>query len=59
MSVASVVLVFQGSSRMVSSQVRRYPASGLWSLPRSSLPTSRSAAFRISSGRSASSTLVR
>ena len=32
---------------------------GLWSLPRSSLPTSRRAAFRTSSGRSASSTRVR
>ena len=43
---------------MVSSQVRIQPDSGLWSLARSSLPTSRRAALRTSSGRSAASTRV-
>ena len=52
----SVVRTFHGSSRTVSSQVRIQPASGFWSLLRSSLSTSRSAASRTFSGRSAFST---
>ncbi len=59
MSVESVVFVDHGSSSTVSSHVRIQPASGLWSLARSSLPTSRSAASRTFSGRSAVSTRVR
>ena len=42
----------QGSSSTVSSQVRIQPVSGLWSLVRSSLSTSRSTALRTCSGRS-------
>ena len=42
----------QGSSKTVSSQVRIHPVSGLWSLVRSSLSTSRSTAVRTCSGRS-------
>ena len=48
-SVSSVRTV-HGISRTVSSQVRIQPASGVWSLARSSLPTSRSAASRTFSG---------
>ncbi|KDP05736.1 hypothetical protein MAV101_14285 [Mycobacterium avium subsp. hominissuis 101] len=58
-SVESSVRTFHGSSSTVSSQVRIQPDSGLWSLARSSLPTSRSAASRTFSGRSAASTRAR
>ena len=59
MSVESVVVTCQGSSRTVSSQVRIQLVSGLWSLDRSSLFTSRSSASRTWSGTSAASTRAR
>ncbi len=59
MSYSSSVRSFQGSSRMVSSQVRIQEPSGDWSLDRSSLSTSLSAASLTFSGRSAPSTRAR
>ena len=52
-------MTFHGRSSTVSSQVRIQPPSGLCSLERSSLPTSRSAASRTFSGRSAASMRAR
>ena len=49
----------QGTSSTVSSHVRIQPVSGLWSLVRSSLSTSRSTALRTCSGSSAASILAR
>ena len=58
-SALSSVRVVHGISSTVSSQVRIQPDSGEASLARSSRPTSRSAASRTFSGRSAASTRVR
>ncbi len=55
----SSVVTLQGSSSTVSSQVRIHAVSGLWSLDRSSLSTSRSSASRTASGTSAASTRAR
>ena len=59
MSSRSSDSVPQGISSTVSSQVRIQPVSGLWSLVRSSLSTSRSTALRTCSGRSRASSLAR
>ena len=58
-SSASWVRTPHGSSSTVSTQVRIQPASGDWSLVRSSLSSSLATAFATASGRSACSTRAR